>query len=225
MQNRMKNKIITIAFVLYLGFFAIMCTVRFIDPIKTSDAERRPLAQFPKNITWESIVDKTFVNKFEDYAVDQFPFREFFRGLKAGFQMNVLQIKENNGLALQDGYIAAISKNFNEQQVKYSLGRLSYVYDSILKDNGGNKYVAIIPDKNYFFGKEYGYPAPDYAELVEQVKETLPEMTYIDLFSELTLEDYYRTDTHWSQDKLGKVVDKLAAGLGVSDALISEYEK
>ena len=225
MQSSMKNKIVSIAFALYLGFFAIMCMVRFFNPVDTSEAERRPLAQFPQNITWESIVDKTFIDKFEEYSVDQFPFREFFRGLKARFQLNVLQIKENNGLAVHDDYIAAIATKFNEQYVKYSLGRMKYVYENLVKDNGGNHYVAIIPDKNYFFGKEYGYPAPDYAQLIAQVQETLPGMTYIDLFSELTLEDYYRTDTHWSQDKLDKVVDKLAAALGVSDALVSEYEK
>lgn len=225
MQNRVKNITVTIVFVLFLAFFAVMSVVRFLYPAKASEAERRPLAQFPKQITWEGILDKSVIAEFEDYTVDQFPFREFFRGLKAQFHMNILQLKENNGLAMEDGYIAKIEQDFNQELVDYSLGRLAYVYDKFLADNGGEKFVAIVPDKNYFLGRDYGYPAPDYGKMVADVQEALPGMECIDLFGELALTDYYRTDTHFSQDKLGSVVDKLADAMGVSERLQTAYEE
>ncbi len=225
MQNKMKNIAVTFAFLITLTFLVVMCGRMYLNPVETSESERRPLAQFPTEITWESIVDRTSIEKFEDYTVDQFPFREFFRSLKAKFQLNVLGLAENNGLAVKDGYIAKIEQEFTEELLDYSLGRLQYVYEKLLKDNGGNKYVALVPDKNYFLGQEYGYPSPDYAMLVEKVKEVLPEMKYIDLFGLLTLEDYYRTDTHWSQDKIGAVADKLLAELGAADRVTGDYKE
>lgn len=225
MQKKIKNIAVTFSFLIALAFLVGMCVKMYLNPVATSDSERRPLAQFPTEITWESIVDRTSIEKFEDYSVDQFPFREFFRMLKAKFQLNVLGLDENNGLAVKDGYIAKIEPEFTEEIVEYSIGRLQYVYEKFLKENGGDKYVALIPDKNYFLGKEYGYPAPDYDKLAEDVRTALSGMTYIDLFETLELTDYYRTDTHWSQDKIGEVADKLLAELGAADRVTGDYKE
>jgi hypothetical protein len=39
-------------------------------------------------------------------------------------------------------------------------------------------------------------------------------MDYIDLFSCLSIGDYYRTDHHWSQDRIVRVADKLLSRMG-----------
>ena len=228
MNNKAKNIIVTAVFTAFMIFFVVMCTVKFFNPSEQSESERRPLAQFPSDITWESIINtkdenNSTIKLFEKYTVDQFPFREFFRSLKARFQLNVLNLKENNGLTEVDGYIAKIEQDFTEGLVDYSIGRLAYVYEKYLKNNGGDKYISLVPDKNYFLGKDYGYPSPDYEWLVGKVQAGLPGMTYIDIFGELSLSDYYRTDTHWSQDKIGNVVDKLASEMGISDRLGKDY--
>lgn len=223
MSSKIKNIVVTSVFVLLLLFFVIMCGVCYFNPQATSEAERRPLSQFPDKITWEGIVDKTVIDKFEDYSVDQFPFREFFRTVKAKFQLNVLQLKENNGIAVEDGYFVKIEQDFNDSSVDYSISRLQAFYDRFIKDNGGKHYVSLIPDKNYFLGKYHGYPSPDYGKVVDKVTSALPDMEYIDIFDSLELEDYYRTDTHWSQDKIGGAVDKLAAAMGIADRLSGEY--
>lgn len=225
MQKKVKNIAVTFSFLVALAFLVGMCVKMYLNPVETSESERRPLAQFPTEITWESIVDRTSIEKFEDYTVDQFPFREFFRTVKAKFQLNVLGLAENNGLAVKDDYIAKIEPEFTEELVDYSLGRLQYVYEKFLKDNGGDKFVAIVPDKNYFLGKEYGYPSPNYEQLKTDVQEKLSGMGYIDLFDVLELEDYYRTDTHWSQDKIGGVADKLLAELGAADRVTGDYKE
>lgn len=225
MQKKVKNIAVTFSFLIALAFLVGMCVKMYMHPVETSESERRPLAQFPKEITWESIVDRTSIEKFEDYSVDQFPFREFFRSVKAKFHLNVLGLAENNGLAVKDDYIAKIEPEFTQELVDYSLGRLQYVYEKFLKGNGGDKFVAIVPDKNYFLGKEYGYPSPSYDKLAEDVKSKLSGMGYIDLFDVLELEDYYRTDTHWSQDKIGAVADKLLTELGAADRVTGDYKE
>jgi hypothetical protein len=188
-----------------------------------SEAERRPLAQFPNDISWESIKDKTAIDGFEDFVVDQFPFREFFRGIKARFQMNVLGLKENNGLAVEDGYIVKVESTFNEEFVKGSIDILAHIMDTYFKDGTVNKFVSIIPDKNYYFSDKYGYASPDYDKLVSDVRAALEGTEYIDLFDSLALDSYYKTDTHWDQSKIVGALMTLAKGLGVSDYLSGEY--
>lgn len=223
MNNKIKNIVVSATFIAFMAFFAVMCTIAYFNPVKTSESERRPLAQFPEEITWEGVLDKTVIEDFEDYTVDQFPFREFFRSLKANFHLNILGLKENNGLTELDGYIAKIEPEFTDGLVDYSVGRLEYIFNKYLKDNGGDKFVTLVPDKNYFLGRDHGYPAPDYAQVIEKVKESLSGAEYVDIFDSLELTDYYRTDTHWSQDKIGKVVDKLAAAMGIIDRLDKNY--
>jgi len=223
MENKVKNIVVTSVFVLFIAFFAAMCIYCYFNPVAESTAERRPLAQFPDEITWDGVVDKTVINEFEDYSVDQFPFREFFRGLKARFQWNVLQLSENNGLAIEDGYIVEIKQNFTQSNVDYSIDRLKFWYDKFVKDNGGDHYLTLIPDKNYFFAQDKGSPAPDYEKLEAQLKEALSGMEYVDIFDSLELDDYYLTDTHWSQDKIGGVVETLAEAMGIKDRLSGKY--
>jgi len=223
MNNKIKNIVVTFVFIAFMALFVSMCVVSYFNPVATSESERRPLAQFPSDVTLDGIIDKTVIDAFEDYTVDQFPFREFFRSLKAKFQLEILNLKENNGLAIENDYIVKIESDFNKELVDYSLGRLEYVFEKYLKDNGGDKFVSLVPDKNYFLGEYYGYPAPDYEWLIEEVKAALPEAEYIDIFGALQLDDYYRTDTHWRQEELDGVVEKLAEALGIKDRLSGEY--
>jgi hypothetical protein len=225
MNNKLKNIVVTLVFVAFMVAFVGMCTYQYFNPVDISEAERRPLAQFPAEITWENILNKKVMVEFEDYVVDQFPLREFFRGLKANFVLNVLGLNENNGLAVEDGYIAKIEGEFNPDLLDYSIGRLEHIYNKYLANNGGDKFISVVPDKNYFFEQEYGYIGPDYDALAALIQERLPGMTYVDIFDALSLEDYYRTDTHWSQDQLDEVVNVLAEAMGISDRLSGRYEK
>ncbi len=222
MSNKIKNIVVTICFCLFILFFTVFAVIK--PPTKVSESERRPLAQFPENITFESIIDKTSINQFEDYTVDQFPFREAFRTLKAYFHLDVLRIKENNGLAVQDGYIAAINRDFNNEVIDYSLGRLEYVWKNYLKNNNGNKFFALVPDKNYYLAKDFGYPGPDYDGLRDKIESTFTDFKYIDLTDTLDLNSYYKTDTHWSQDKIVPTANKLLSSMGAATLNADSYK-
>lgn len=226
MNNKTRNIVVTSVFVVFIAFFVVMCIYNIFNPVTESLSERRDrMAQFPNEITWQGIIDKTVINDFEKASVDQFAFRDLFRGIKARFQHGALRLKENNGLAVEDGYIAKIDTNFDDKFIDYSISRLQANYNEFIKGTNGKHFIALIPDKNYFFAKDYGYPSPDYEGLTDKVTAALPDMEYIDIFDSLELEDYYKTDTHWSQDKLGDVVDKLAEKMGISDRLSGEYKE
>lgn len=218
-----KNIAVTLTFVLLLALGLAACIWSGAHPKSYSRTEKRPLAQFPRDVTWHSLVDKSSIDQFEDFTVDQFPARQFFRALKARFVTEVLGQKQNNGYATEEGSIAQIKTAFDDESIDYSLSRLADVCERYSLDTK-RLYLAIIPDKNCFFAKNYGYPAPDYEALVKRARQKLPHATYIDLFPHLSLSDYYKTDWHWDQSRLLGVLDVLGKSMGFADALPDDYD-
>ena len=217
---KMKNLVVTVVFCLFIAVFFFLCI--FHTPLATSETERRPLAQMP-DITFDGIINGEVISDLEDYTVDQFPMRDTFRKLYTWYRFNIMQLKDTNDLAIEDGYIAKVETGLNEHSIEHALGKFQSIYENHLKDNGGKTYFAVVPDKNYFFSKEYGYISMDYDRMLAALKEGLPAVEFIDLFGALTLSDYYKTDTHWSQDKITDVADLVAKQLGCADRLTGEY--
>lgn len=213
MKKEWKNYIVTLTYVCFTAFFVVLCICAGFNPVAQSESERRPLAQFPENITMENLLNGTVIKEFDSFTVDQFPLREKFRGLKAAIHLGLFGNKENNGLAVQDGYFAKITPEFTDGLVDSSLARLSYVYKNMVT---GKTWVCLIPDKNYYLAQEYGYPAPDYAAMAEKLQAALPEAEYVDIFGALSLESYYRTDTHWRQEALEDVAYRLCKALDIA---------
>lgn len=218
---KIKNIVTTVVFLLFIfGFFFASL---IIPDAEYTDSERRPLAQMPV-ISLEGTLDGSVIKDFDSYSVDQFPLRDGFRGIYSWYRLNVMQLKETNDLAVKDGYIAKVEPTLSESSVQNAISKFSSIYEKYLKDNGGKTYFAIVPDKNYFFSEKYGYLAMDYDRLEEMIQNGLGEMEYIDLFDALELSDYYKTDTHWSQEKIIDVAELIAEKLGVSEHLSGEYD-
>lgn len=215
---KVKNLVVTVTFSLFIGLFFFLSVIH--TPIAFSDSERRPLAQFPK-LNWSSISSekgiKDTIDAFEDYTVDQFPMRDGFRTLYAFYRKNVMHLKDTNDLAVEDGYIVKVESGVNEISLDHAIGKFRYIYETYLREQGITPYFAVVPDKNYYFSKEHpAYISIDYARMMEILQSELSEMEFISLFAHLELSDYYKTDTHWSQDKILAVRDALAEKLGVS---------
>ena len=180
-------------------------------------AERRPLAQMPE-ISANSVFSGAFTEKFEDFALDQFPLRDSFRKVKSLFHYYVLNQSDNNGIYLVDGTVAKLEYPLNEASVNYATGRLQYLYESYLTDTGCKIYSAMIPDKGCYLAEENGYPAMDYAALEAAFRDAIPWAEYVDLKDVLSADAYYRTDTHWRQEKILPVAQKLCEAMGVTAA-------
>lgn len=193
-----------------------LTALAWFSPAKdTSAAERRPLAQFP-TLNSETITSGKFMSEFEDYTLDQFPGRDLFRQLKALVHYNVMQQQDNNGIYFVDDYAAKLDYPINDEQVTYALSRLQFLYDSYLKSAGSKVYVSVVPDKGYYIAEQNGFPAMDYEKLFATVKGKTPWATHIDITDALSIEDYYRTDTHWKQENLVPVVQKLTQAMGAA---------
>ena len=186
--------------ILVLVLWAALTAAAWLLPAKaSSDAERRPLAQLP-TITMDSILNGKFMGDFEDYSLDQFPLRDSFRTVKSLFHQYVLGQKDNNGIYLSDGYAAQQEYPLNEDSVSHALERFNHLYEKYLTQS--DVYFALVPDKGCYMAEDSGHLALDYDSMAQLLKDGMPWSTFIDLRDTLSLEDYYRTDTHWRQENL-----------------------
>ena len=197
----MKTKqIITVCLLAaFLAGFGLWSVLRTPDAV--SQAERRPLAQRPA-FTAAGFLSGKFSDALDDFAADQFPLREQLRTLRSLVSYDVMGQRDVNGVYLSQGYAAKLDFPLNTASVERAADRFRYVYDTYLSGTDTKVYLSVIPDKGYFMAPSSGRPSMDYDALVSRLRESTPYMTYIDLFDLLTIEDYYRTDAHWRQERL-----------------------
>ena len=173
-----------------------------------SESERRELKQFPL-VTMETIMSGEFMDEFEAYCLDQFPMRDKFRSLKAMVKYGLFFQKDNNGIYFSKGHLSKMEYPMNQPMLDYAAQKLDYIYETYLKEQGSNCYMAIVPDKNMFLAQENGYLAMDYEELFAYMEEQISYAEFINLVPYLDISDYYRTDTHWKQESILDVAEAL----------------
>ena len=176
-------------------------------------SERRPLAQMPE-LSTNTLFSGKFAADFEDFTLDQFPLRDTVRKVKSLFQYNLLNQADNNGIYLVGDIVAKLEYPMNASSVTYATGKLQYLYDSLLKGTDCKIYATMIPDKGYYLAEANGYPAMDYAALEDLYRDSLSFAEYVDIKPLLTAADYYRTDTHWRQEKILSVAQTLSNAMG-----------
>lgn len=219
----MDNKCKGMMYSLVVGIVVLGLTLfAWLKPADDfSVTERRELEQFP-DLNWESISSGKFMTEFEEYTLDQFPFRDGFRSIKAFTHFNVFGQADNNDVYMADGYVSKLDYPLSENAMDKAVKKFTSIYETYIKGTGAKVYSAWIPDKNYFIAEENGYLAYDYDEMYSYLNDRLDFMTYIEIRNLLSLEDYYRTDTHWKQESILDVAQHLGNSMGVD--LESEYE-
>lgn len=217
-MNSKKNIIISIGFV---SIIFVVFIINIIKPdIKISISERRKLEQFPQ-ITIKELFNGSVSEKFEKYEMDQFVGRDTLRKIKTIFHFGVYKQKDNNGLFIKDDAIYKIEYPLDEKAVEKTAKKIKQIKDKYLKEN--NVYYSIIPDKNYFL--DNNYLKMDYKKMEDIMQNNLYDMQYINIFPELKLEDYYRTDIHWKQESIRKVVKKIETQMGLKNTSNINYNE
>ncbi len=214
----MKKKLSLILLIALWGALTIGCW--FLPAKEMSFSERRPLAQMP-DITADMVFGGKFMTEFEKYSLDQFPLRDTFRRVKSLVHYYVMGQKDNNDIYLSQGHAAKQEYPVNEVSVNHVLSRLNYLYEKYLSN--ANVYMTVVPDKGYYLAEESGHLAMDYEALFAAVRQEMPWAAHIDLTDVLSLDDYYRTDTHWRQENLIPVAQKLTQALGVTVPQKEDY--
>ena len=191
-------------------------------PKAFSFSERRKLEQFPA-VSVDSVLDGEFMPNFEKYTLDQFPLRDSFRTLKGTASFYLFGQKDNNKIYIADGYAAKLEYPLNEKSLLYAAEKFTALYNTYLKDKNTKVYFSVVPDKSYFLAAPNGYPSLDYPKLFATMQENLTFAQYIDITGELKISDYYKTDTHWRQEKLTGVAEKLKREMLLSPTVMPDY--
>ena len=217
----MTKKVRMIGFAALLALWLVLILSAWFGPTHDmSESERRKLAQMPA-ITVDSVLSGKFMTQFEDFTLDQFPLRDTFRRLKALVHYNVLQQGDNNDIYVSDGYAAKLEYPLNESSLSNAMGKFQYLYEKYLKDTNVKAFATIVPDKGFYLAEENGYPAMDYDALFAAAESGMDWAQFVDISDLLTVSDYYRTDTHWRQEKILDVAQRLCAAMN-ADAFEAE---
>lgn len=219
MQDKAKNIIVTVGFVVII--IGVFLTNIIIKDKQISTTERRKLAQLPE-IGIAKIISGDVMEKWEDYVADQFVARDLFRTIKSVWSINVFKQKDNNDLFIKDEAIYKMEYPLNEKNLEKSLDKINNVYQKYLQNM--NVYYAIIPDKNYYLEND-DHLKFDYKKLKQTINNKLTEMNYIDIWDDLKLDDYYKTDLHWRQENLKNVVKQIQESMNLESTSEVNYIK
>ncbi|MBR6708743.1 MAG: hypothetical protein IKL84_03600 [Clostridia bacterium] len=217
MKTNTKNIVVCVLMAAVVLTLSALCL--FMPKPEFLEAERRPPAEFPA-LNGETIMkdgkeySQSFMSKFEGYSLDSFPFRDAFRTVKAFCANYIFRQKDNNNIFIADGYAAEMQYPIDEGSLAHAGSKISFIYEKFLKDKGITPYLSIIPDKAYFLAEENGNLSMDYADFIAKMQANVPFANYIDIMNLLSVEDYYKTDTHWRQEKLTDVAAALVEAMG-----------
>ena len=121
------------------------------------------------------------------------------RRVKAVSHYYLFARRDNNGIYLADGFVAKLEYPLHESSIENAAAKFESLRETYFADTDARLYYSIVPDKNYFLAAQNGYPSMDYERLLALMAQGMQNFSYIDLFPYLTIDDYYRTDTHWRQ--------------------------
>ncbi len=204
------QSILLLMLIFSLSFMAI-----FKSDQKTSAAERRPLAQVP-DANWADVSSATWMQSFDKYSVDQFPFRENFRSLKGFIEIHLFQNGSNNEVFESEGHLSEIDYPLNEASLEHASAVINKIMDTQIKGSDANVFFSIIPDKNYYI-KDTSILTYDYDSLFSYMEESLSFASYIDITSSLDLSSYYTSDIHWRQEEITRTANLLLNAMSNRD--------
>jgi hypothetical protein len=214
MKTKAKNIAVSALFALILA--ALTLSNIILPDSDISRAERRKLKQF-SGLILSDIPSGKFFTDFEDYALDQFVLRDAFRGVKAFSRFNLFFQKDNNDIFIVDGGVYKIEYPLKEASVIAAAKKFNKIARTYLE--GMNLYYSVIPDKTILVAAQNGYPTVDFDRMVKLLRANAENMQYIDIANYLSIDDYYRTDIHWRQERISDVADALIKAMGGLGAL------
>lgn len=204
----MKNKAITVVFI---SFLILGLLVHVIVPDEVmNEVENRALQKFPE-VSMKNIISGKFSSDFEKYMCDQIPYRNVFRGIRAQVTRNIFQKIEDDGIYSDGTYLYKDWYPTNDKAIAHFVEYINGMEENFTKEN--HVYFACIPDKNYY-AMHADWLNLDYTYIFQQCQSIA--YTQIDLRDCLQLRDYYKSDIHWKQSNLQKVVEKCGASMHFS---------
>lgn len=193
--------------IIFFAFIFIFAALFWALPDKEASAEEnRSLQSFP-TFTREKLIDGTFTEEFGEYMADQFPFRNFFVGMKGVAETALLKGENNGVIKGADGYlitrydsvdteilennldcISVFLENAEEKGFDVTVafaGRTCDVAVSKMKKLYGSETSDKTWEELYRISVEKDVP---FCDLMTPLRERMEKGEYV----------YYKTDHHWT---------------------------
>jgi len=213
-MKKTSQIITTVLFAGMIGLFGILHVA--LPDGAISETERRALASFP-TFSAQSVFDGTFMKNLESYLPDQFPLRETFRTVKAVFEKASGRLDTGDVYEF-DGHLAKLDYVLNENSVTKAGAKLEKIRNIF---PAANAYLSVIPQKDYYIHTTT-YPRLDTNHLISLLNENTPSYEKIDITGTLTLDSYYKTDSHWRQEWIFDTAELLMRCMGIPADVIDQ---
>lgn len=204
--------------------FAVLLTGLFghilLPDKQLSEMERRRLAQAPE-ITAENVASGVFMDAFESYLEDQFPFRQNFRQMRAWIWNQIYRMEDNHGVFVRQGYAARRQEELSQYDEQRFCSNVKQIRNALPKAASWN--VAVIPDKEEYLRREGEYYPFDYSDMLMKLREDLPETEVSSMLELLDRNSYYRTDIHLTQEGAAVAAAFILEKLGAEN--IPDYKE
>lgn len=188
-------------FIIVFGFICIYSFINILIPDKEfSENENKYLAKMPA-LTWTSLVDGSFSQKYEKYISEQFMLRDEWISTKSVAEYALLKT-ENNGIVYgKDGYMFPKFYSFNADTLKTNLESV----DTFSFNSLSNVYVMVVPSSYYSLVDKLptGVPVVDESYFIDEINNYVSNSaTPVSIKDVLAVNYdkyiYYRTDHHWT---------------------------
>ncbi|WP_028609139.1 DHHW family protein [Paenibacillus harenae] len=188
-----------------LLFIGAMAVINVLTPDKAfSESENRVLERRP-SFSLRSLMSGSFTTDYEQYATDQFAFRDAWIGIKTDTD-RVLGKKDSNGVYLgEDGYLI---QSFTSPQETDVAERTEAIHSFHQATPGLRKYIMLAPTAASLLQSKLPAYAPvgDEQAVLNQVRQMLgrlqPDIRFVDVYPALYVKReesiLYKTDHHWT---------------------------
>lgn len=223
-MKKSNNILKYISILFFIGFIFTFPIINIFTPdAKISETENKILSQLPK-LSFNKIIDGSFMRNFDKYTTDQFPFRIDFVKMKNSFNYMVGNYEFRDIYVGEDGRLMEkfiFNKNIIDKNISQANILASYLYDTY---NIPSKMM-IVPTSIAFYSDDL----PKYAlydnqeDTLSYIKDNL-NMDFYTPFNILKNNKnkyiYFNTDHHWTQ---------LGASLAYEDMygnkVVGDYKK
>jgi len=204
-QTKRRSLVLIAVLLVLIGGLSVLNL--FTEAPFILESERRVPDRMP-TLSPQTLTSGDFMDGFEPFAADHFPFREQFRTLRAITVFGPLLQTDKDGVYLDAHGIGSFAA-IDTASIEQAADRIQVVADGL---DGLNIFFAFIPDKSIYAGRTLPGFDPVAAERI--LRERLPDsFTFIPLVDAMSADSFYRTDLHWDQVQIEGVVEALRAAM------------
>ncbi len=196
--------------ILLIGLFALISVAVPVATIISSaqlpenafsENENRYLEKMPE-FNFDTVTDKSFMTKFENFFSDRIILREQWIGLMNDFD-RILGKKEIKGIFTEDGRMMQSwrTSDYSADSVNKNLSAMESFAEKYPKIK---MYFMLAPNAQEIYSDTLpaNCGAADQKQFIKNCYDSLPSLTNIDVYSGLLAAKneyiYYRTDHHWT---------------------------